>query len=490
MRAALITEGGYPYHTSSTSSWCHTLVPGLPRCSYHLVALTGPATDPPDLAYPLPANVTTLTQLPVWSPPVAPDSWLARRRHRRAATEAAILLCRGLAGGDDQPTLAFRAALRRLATLATDGVDPLGGVPTAEILADTWRAAGATPRLSLGNAHAAALLLEHALRPLAMPAPPVQVCHPTTSGLPLLVALAAKWRAGIPYLLTEQGIYLRERYLDYGGQLPESVTAVMLRFFAGLARVGYAEAAMVVAASRFNQRWQLRHGAHPASSVVIPGGLDPAAYPPRPEPEHPTLVSVGRITPSADLHTLIHACWRLRRDLPTARLRLVGPTTDPTYEAGCRALVRRLGLAEAITFVGPVADPADAYANAQVVVRSSSCEGQPYPVLEAMLSGRATVTVDVGGAAELVGDAGLLVPPGDPAALAHALGALLTEAPRRHTLAAAGRARAHREYRADRMLRAYELLYADVAANGPASPAPPTSRPRQPARALVAAGQR
>src|SRR5690606_13045747 len=110
-----------------------------------------------------------------------------------------------------------------------------------------------------------------------------------------------------------------------------------------------------------------------------------------------------------------------------------------------------------------VTHPAPAYASGQVVVRSGTTEGVPYPVLEAMMSGRATVSTDVGAAAEVVGDAGLLVPAGDPAALSQALVTLLTDARHRRALAAAAVRRVQDNFPIDLMLRAYRHVYLDVA---------------------------
>jgi polysaccharide biosynthesis protein PelF len=463
VRVALITEGAYPYRTSGASNWCHQLVSGVgpDRYAYQLVALTATA-DRLALAYPLPPTVAGVTAVPVWGAPVSATGRRDRRRVRRAGTSAAVLLCRGLFGEDAHHAGMFREALVRLAGLAAGGAHPLAGTPLADVLVDAWRVSHAGPRLSVGDAEGAAALLEHALRPLAVRAPAVDACHPTCGGLPLLVALAAKWRAGTPYLLTEQGIYLRERYLDYGDS-PEAVKAVMLRFFGALSRLGYAEAATVVAASRFNQRWQLRHGAHPAKVVVVPGGVDPARFPASPDdPAGQTIVWVGQVDPRADLLTLIRAFWRVRRELPDTRLRLVGACADQPYERRCRALLGRLGLTDAVEITGPVLHPATAYAAAAVVARASVCEGTPYALIEAMMSGRATVSTDVGGVAELVGDTGLLVPPGDPAALATALTGLLRDPARRRALGTAAAARARRHLTTDRMLRAYDHVYADL----------------------------
>jgi glycosyltransferase involved in cell wall biosynthesis len=172
---------------------------------------------------------------------------------------------------------------------------------------------------------------------------------------------------------------------------------------------------------------------------------------------------LGRIEPLKDLHTLIRGFRRVHQELPAARLRLVGPTADAWYEASCRALVRRLGLGRCVTFAGPTGSPAGALADAAVVARSSISEGMPYPVLEAMMTGRPTVSTDVGGVAELVGDTGLVVPPGDPAALATGLLALLRDPDRRRSLGQAAARRARSHFPLDRMLRAYHQLYTDIA---------------------------
>jgi glycosyltransferase involved in cell wall biosynthesis len=295
----------------------------------------------------------------------------------------------------------------------------------------------------------------------------VDVCHPVAAGLPLLVALAAKWRSGIPYLLTEHGIYLRERYLELGRGMSAGVKAVMLRFYRALSRLGYAEAGMVSSVSRFNQRWELRHGAHPTRVLVVPNGVAPAAYPRlESEPAEPTIVWVGRIDPLKDLHTLIKAFAVVRREVPAARLRLAGPVpaTGQEYADGCHKLVADLGLYDAVEFVGPVSNSREAYAGGNVVALSSVSEGMPYTVIEAMMCGRATVSTDVGGVAETVGDAGLVVPPGDPAAFAAACVSVLRDEPRRHRLAAAARERALAHFTLDQMLTAYDRLYQDVRA--------------------------
>jgi glycosyltransferase involved in cell wall biosynthesis len=501
VRVALLNEGAYPYQSGGVSTWCQQLVTGLDRHVFHLVTLTGIVERRP-VAYPLPANVATVNPVAVWDRPVAVSGRLTRRRHRRAATTAAIQLCHGLLSAGQDSALAFRSGLAALAELAAGGCHPLHDVPLADVLLDAWQSARADsrqtdipsvaadcatdivlplPRLSLRDAHRAAELLEHAVRPLAVRLPTVDLSHAVSAGLALLTALAAKWRDGTPYLLTEHGVYLRERYLEYGEGLPIAVKTVLLRFYRALARLGYAQAGLVCSVSRFNQRWELRHGTHPAQVLVIPNGVAPEKYPPlREEPDTPTVVWVGRIDPLKDLHTLIRAFRLVRDAVPAARLRLVGPVpdTDDGYAESCRALVDQLGLGESVHFPGPVSSSRDAYATGHLVALSSISEGMPYTVIEAMMCGRATVSTDVGGVAETVGEAGLVVSPGDPAAFATACVGLLRDPEQRRRLGEAARDRALNRFTTDRMIRAYDHLYQDIQTRH-AAQAPDTCRSRQ-----------
>jgi glycosyltransferase involved in cell wall biosynthesis len=347
------------------------------------------------------------------------------------------------------------------------GRHPLAGIPLADILLDTWATAGRSqrlPRLTLREADEAAGLIEHAVRPLAAAVPAVDICHANANGLSSLVAMATKWRRGTPFIMTEHGVYLRERYLAADNNSP-GVKAAMLRFHRALARLAYAEADLVAPVSRFNQRWEVRHGADPAKVVVIPNGVDPQRFQPLPaEPDTPTIAWVGRVDPLKDLETLIRALGRVRESVPGARLHLAGPVPagNERYAEACRALVAELGLAGAVTFAGPVTSSRLAFEAGHIVALSSISEGMPYTVVEAMMCGRATVSTDVGGVAEMVGDTGVVVPPRNPDAFAAACVGLLRDTQRRHALAAAGRALALRQYTLDRCVGAYRERYADL----------------------------
>ena len=92
---------------------------------------------------------------------------------------------------------------------------------------------------------------------------------------------------------------------------------------------------------------------------------------------------------------------------------------------------------------------------------SSTSEGMPLAVLEAMASRKAIVTTRCGGIPEAVDDGhtGLLVPPSDPSALGRAIGDLLSNHSRSLRLGANAQAKFQKEFTLDGMIERYERLY-------------------------------
>jgi glycosyltransferase involved in cell wall biosynthesis len=107
-----------------------------------------------------------------------------------------------------------------------------------------------------------------------------------------------------------------------------------------------------------------------------------------------------------------------------------------------------------------------------VAALSSISEGLPYSVLEAMMCGRVTVSTEVGGVAEAVGDAGMLVPPRDPSAFARACVALLLDPDRRTDLGERGRRRALARFTLRHCVGTYQALYLDAVDAATAIPVP------------------
>jgi glycosyltransferase involved in cell wall biosynthesis len=182
----------------------------------------------------------------------------------------------------------------------------------------------------------------------------------------------------------------------------------------------------------------------PGRTVVIHNGVERSPRSRAYAPVRPvTVISVGRLRAPKDFLTLVRAAARLEAGSFRVRIAGDGPDRRRLVEE-----VERLGLADAVELLGTQPDVDALLAEADVFVLSSASEGLPMSVLEAMAAGLPVVASAVGGVPELVqeGDTGLLVPPGDPAALAAALARLVEEPELRERLGAAGRRRAEAEF--------------------------------------------
>lgn len=173
--------------------------------------------------------------------------------------------------------------------------------------------------------------------------------------------------------------------------------------------------------------------------VVIPNGVDLTFWSPA-EPsstaaDRPTVVAVGRLHPVKGHDVLVRAMERVRRAVPTARLRLIG---EGPARAETEALVRELGLGACVELLGerPAEVVRDELRRAAVFVLPSRSEGMPISLIEAMATGCPAVATRVGGVPGVLEDgAGLVVSPEDPEELADALVRLLSSDAARETYA-------------------------------------------------------
>lgn len=231
-------------------------------------------------------------------------------------------------------------------------------------------------------------------------------------------------------------------------------------------------------------RERLPHGRVARTAVHIPNGIDlqPLA------PQHararleklcgrslrsPVILSVANIRVEKDICGLLRAFALLRRQRPDATLVCVGAMPDPAYWVVVQRERQSLGLADHALFPGQVDDAWQLMPGADVLCLSSRTEGMPNVVLEAMAQSVPIVATAVGDVGRLDTHAdprrfllrhnqtGVLVPPGNPPALATALRYALRDrsaACRRAARAAEDHAR---WYTTDRMVQRYEQLYTD-----------------------------
>lgn len=215
----------------------------------------------------------------------------------------------------------------------------------------------------------------------------------------------------------------------------------------------------VFAVSRFTAQLVARCGVQPDRVHLINPGVDTSRYHPRPdaprpegveEGEGPVLLTVTRLVPRKGIDTVIEALPRLVEAHPRLRYLVGGDGSDRQRLV---ELARAHGVADHVRFLGRVPDSAlpDLYAAVDAMVMVSrqedengDVEGFGLVLLEAQACGTPVVAGKSGGMPDALvpGETGLLVPPRDPAALASALGELLSDPARLRAMGEAAAASA------------------------------------------------
>jgi len=206
---------------------------------------------------------------------------------------------------------------------------------------------------------------------------------------------------------------------------------------------------------------------------LIPNGYDLDRYAPRPEAgrafrerygiaaDARVVLTSAKLTRNKGHEVAIAALARLHASVPSLVYLVCG---DGAREAELRAQARSTRLPAVFTGLLEADELIAALAAADVVVHPSLNEIFPNAVGEAMACGRPVIAADAGGTAELVGGdgAGVLVPPGDPDALAAAVRDLLEDPERRCRLGEAARQRIAAEFPLARMIDRYEAALTAV----------------------------
>jgi L-malate glycosyltransferase len=220
--------------------------------------------------------------------------------------------------------------------------------------------------------------------------------------------------------------------------------------------------------------WLLSQGYDSGKIVVIRNGVDLESFKQPPDagrvrrelgvPVSAPLVAVAsRLTPLKGLEQFLEAAAIVTRRFSEVRFVVIGETspTERSYLGVLTGLAEQLGIRDRVIFTGLRTDVPCLLACAAVSVMPSLNEALPNVLLESMAAGAPVVATRVGGTPEAVQDGvtGLLVPPGDPVALARAIDRLLSNPELASTLGQSGRHIVRRHFSLDQMVQATERLY-------------------------------
>ncbi len=485
----LLLEGTYPYVSGGVSSWVHQIILGFPELRFSLVFLGGSREHYSEEKYPLPDNVVHLERHYLM------ESWqqtrIRPRRGRHQVFRRMAEFHQALKSRNAFPEKLIAdalSALGRRGKLARE--DFLFSKAAWTMITDHYRRYCTDPSFvdyfwTVRTMHAPMFLLAE----IADALPPARLLHSVSTGYAGLLGALAHHRHRLPFLLTEHGIYTKERKIDlaqadwiqdarevFGGGLDDDVGYIRhlwIRFFEGIGRIAYDAASVIVSLYEGNRKRQIADGADPDRCIIIPNGIDLERFLPvrekRSERPRPILGLIGRVVPIKDIKTFIRAMRTLCTALPEAEGWIIGPEDeDPDYASECRALVRSLGLEGRVRFLG-FRRVEEVLSEVGLLVLTSISEALPLVLLEGFAAGVPAVATDVGACRDLIeggteedralGRAGAVVTIANPEETARAALALLTDDSRWRAARDAAIRRAETFYAQHLMYARYGELY-------------------------------
>ncbi len=483
-----LLEGTFPYVSGGVSSWVNEIIRGFPDLTFAGVFIGSRREDYGEMKYELPDNLISLETHYLFDEQDAPE---VKAVHADPALmqDVRAMHDRFRSGADNPEEWLAQVAQECRPDGTLDRNIFLHSRGAWDYITEMFRAHCNDPSFTdyfwtVRIIHAPIWKLVN----IAMNCPQSRVYHAVSTGYAGFLGALLKLIHGHPLLLSEHGIYTKERRIDlYQAQWISDNRGIFerevgevshfrrmwIRFFEALGRVTYSMSDDIVALYEANRLRQINDGAQEERTCNIPNGIDvqkfAALRPLRPETPPPIFCLIGRVVPIKDIKTFIRAARVVISHLPEAEAWIAGPEAeDPDYAEECHHLVNSLGLQDKVRFLG-FQKLTELMPKISIVVLSSISEALPLVMLEGYAAGVPAVTTDVGSCKQLVyglddedkalGASGEVVGIADPQALADAVKRLLTDHDAWHSASEAAITRVERYYTQELMYDRYRSLY-------------------------------
>ncbi|WP_214807118.1 GT4 family glycosyltransferase PelF [Exiguobacterium sp. s102] len=460
MKIGLVVEGSYPYVSGGVASWVHMVIQQMPMHQFEIIAITPTQLTEADYKYNLPDNVAGVTNLSLDLKYDRP-----KPKHVLSAEQGRLI----------QQWMTFQHVEAPVFPIFEQAVGTSEHFFASRLFFELVKTSYETEKQSgsfIDYLWMWRSMYTPVLELLQAELPQVDLIHSASTGYAGLVASAIKQRQGVPYILTEHGIYSREREeeLLQATWIPVEYRAHWIRFFHHLSAEAYQEADDVITLFDRNGELQQELGAPAAKLRIIPNGIDAVRLSSLPVVEKGPILKIGaivRVVPIKDIKTMIHAAKVLQEMDVAFELTIMGPLDeDEEYATECQQLIEQFELDPYVTLAGKV-DIAAYLPTFDVCLLTSISEGQPLAVLEGMAAGVPWIVTDVGACSELIngreddpyGPAGFVVPPVNPGRIAERCAWFATHRADAKKLGENGKKRALKYYQTHQFIAEYVALY-------------------------------
>ncbi len=425
----LVLEGTYPYVMGGVSAWVDQIIRGLPDVTFALFYIGSKRDLSNKQHYKLPDNVVSLSECYL-------HERLSRREQRpkRTPIELRAMIYQTLKGfylaeSHDERVDQFWTLL--------DGLNEAGNKfrfgnllrnrEAWEILHDAYDRFAPDESFidffwTVRFLHLPLWNLWQARHQM----PPARMYHSVSAGYAGLIGAIAARHHQVPYVITEHGIYTKERiaeisqadwifetdrtHINYTEGLGK-LKRLWINLFMFLGQTAYETAEKIVTLYEGNAHTQIEFGASPPKIEIIPNGIDPSKFDEiyheqmkrwTRSPEKKYVGFIGRVVPIKDVKTLLRAARSVCERMPEVEFLIAGPyAEDPIYFEECQKIVQLLHIDKKVHFLG-MQKIMEVLPKMDVLVLTSISEGLPLVILEGMAAGKPIVATDVGACRELI----------------------------------------------------------------------------------------
>lgn len=472
MRICIILEGSYPFVFGGVSSWTHQYIQAMKEHEFVLWCIGAESRDRDKFKYKLPENVVEVQQVFLDDAlHMAPSV----KRVRLKESEIGVLYTL-ISGEDTQWDVVFDMFQNR-------HMNPISMLMSPQFLEAVKKVCMEKyPYISFAEYfHTVRSMMLPELYLLTGKVPQADVYHSTATGYSGILGSLGKWKYQKPYILTEHGIYTREReeeLLRAKWVIPDFRNQ-WIGLFYNFSSCAYSHADRVTCLYEAASRMQADLGCEQRKLRVIGNGVHYERFcdvPPKADDGWVSIGAVVRIAKIKDVKTMIYAFAELKTRMklkknPEAeqiRLFILGDVDDPEYKEECVNLISMLQV-EDIIFTGPV-NVVEYMEKFDFTILASISEAQPLSVLESFAAARPAVVTDVGCCRELIfgksddqlGQAGFLVPPMHREELANAMQRMCEDRLLREGMGKIGQKRVENYYTHEISMNRYRDLYQEV----------------------------
>lgn len=468
MRICLIAEGSYPYVTGGVSSWIQMLISNMKEHEFIIYAISAKKDDKLTYKYEIPENVLEIKDIYL----EIDESKKRRSKKKVTLQESEKEILKNLMVGKYFQWSDMFDCMKRLKEYNT--VDILMSEDFFDITRDV--AKEYYPYIVFNDffwtMRSMMLTIFEILKSDISKA---DIYHSVSTGYAGLLGAMGKYMNDGKFLLTEHGIYTREREEEIikadwvKGYFKDN----WIKYFYSVSRAAYTYSDKVISLFEKNRKLQIELGCNENKIEIIPNGVSLEdfkninAY--KDEAEIINVGAIVRVVPIKDIKTLIQAFVEANEEYKNMRLYIIGPTDeDEEYKKECDDLIESMQN-ENIIFTGRV-NVADYIGKMDVLVLSSISEGQPLVILEGMAARKPFVSTDVGSCKELLygskednlGDCGIIVPVMGYREMAQGILKLARDKRLRENMGRIGLERVSKYYTLEQFIDGYKNIYREL----------------------------